>query len=118
MLEAIMTSFRWLLLFVLLALPAHAADVVYPTGSRVGLAPPPGMAASKSFLGFEDRDNRVALVIVPLPAEAFADITKSSTSEILLKQGIKLETREDVSHPLGKAFLAIGRQEIEKTPLR
>ena len=88
-----------------LAAPAQAADVVYPAGSRIGLAPPPGMTVSQSFAGFEDRENRVALVIVTLPAAAYPDIEKSTTPELLQKQGVTLETREDVTHPLGKAFL-------------
>ena len=36
-------------------------------GSRIGLAPPPGMTVSQGFSGFEDRDKRVALVVVALP---------------------------------------------------
>jgi hypothetical protein len=118
MLEAAMAFLRSLLLFALFVLPAQGADVVYPTGSRVGLAPPPGLSISKSFLGFEDRDSRVAIVIVPLPPNAFDEIAASSTPEVLAKQGITLERREDVSHPLGKAFLAVGRQQIENVPLR
>ena len=50
-----------------------------PPGSRIGLVPPPGMTISKSFSGFEDRDNRVALLIVALPAAAYPDIEKSTT---------------------------------------
>jgi hypothetical protein len=109
---------RFLFAVFLLALPAQAADVVYPAGSRIGLAPAPGLSVSKAFLGFEDRDKRVAFVIMPLPAGAFDDIAKSSTPDLLLKQGITLESREDVSHPLGKALLLIGRQELENVPLR
>jgi hypothetical protein len=113
-----MTSIRWFLLFALLALPAHAADVVYPTGSRIGLVPPSGMSMSRNFSGFEDRDKRVAVVLVTLPADAYDEIKKSTTAEPLLKQGVKLESREDVSHPLGEAFLAIGQQQIENIQLR
>jgi hypothetical protein len=109
---------RWFLLFAVLALPAQAADAIYPTGSRVGLVPPKGVTAAKAFLGFEDRDKRVAFVIVPLPADAYADIEKSSAPEVLAKQGITLEKREDISHPLGKAFLAIGRQQADNVPIR
>ena len=113
-----MTLARWFLLIALLAVPAQAADVVYPTGSRVGLAPPPGMTMSQSFAGFEDRDKRVALLIVALPATAYADIEKTSTPEGLQKQGVTLETREDVTHPLGKAFLIIGNQQVENERIR
>ena len=69
---------RWLLLMVILAAPAQAADVAYPNGSRIGLAPPPGLTVSKGFAGFEDRTNRVALVIATLPAAAYAEIEKSA----------------------------------------
>jgi hypothetical protein len=106
------------LLAALLAAPARAADVVYPAGSRVGLAPPPGMAVSKSFAGFEDRQMRVAVVVVALPAAAYTDIAKSTTPESLQKQGVTLDSREDVAHPLGKAFLIRGHQQIESQRVR
>ncbi len=89
-----------------------------PPGSRVGLVPPPGMTISQGFTGFEDRDNRVALVVVALPAAAFPDIEKSTTPEMLQKQGLTLEAREDVTHPLGKGFLVLGSQQIENVNIR
>lgn len=113
-----MTFVRWFFLVVLLAAPAQAADVVYPTGSRIGLAPPPGLTVSKSFAGFEDRENRVALLIAALPAAAYPDIASSTTPESLQKQGVTLDTREDVTHPLGKAFLILGHQQIENQRIR
>ncbi|MPZ39497.1 MAG: hypothetical protein GEU95_15855 [Rhizobiales bacterium] len=121
-----MTFFRSLLMFAfplalhlaLLAAPAQATDVVYPSGSRVGLAPPPGMTASRAFTGFEDRDKRVALVVVTLPGAAYPDIEQSTTAEPLQKQGLTLDTREEVTHPLGKAFLIIGHQQIEDQRVR
>lgn len=121
MLGTIMTLLRSLLLITLLAAPlvapAQAADVVYPPGSRVGVVPPPGMKVSQGFAGFEDRDNRVALVVVALPATAFLDIEKSTTPEMLQKQGLTLESREDVTHALGKGLLVIGSQQIENTKI-
>jgi hypothetical protein len=117
-----MTFARLLLLFAiqltLLAAPARAADVVYPNGSRIGLTPPPGMTASRNFAGFEDRDKHVALVVVPLPGAAYADIEKSTSTETLQKQNVTIETREDISHPLGKAFLVIGQQQVEDQRIR
>lgn len=113
-----MTLLRSLLLIAFLAAPAQAADVVYPAGSRVGLVPPPGMTISQSFAGFEDRDKRVALVIVALPAAAYPEIDKSITPESLQKQGVTLEAREDITHPLGKAFLILGNQQIEGQRIR
>jgi hypothetical protein len=118
MLEPIMTFARWFLLFLCFAVPAQAADVAYPAGSRVGVAPPPGLTASQAFPGFEDRTNRVALVVVTLPADAYAEIETSSTSEALQKQGVTLDSREEITHPLGKAFLILGQQQVENQRIR
>ena len=107
-----------LALFLLFALPAQAADVVYPPGSRIGFEPPPGLSPSQSFVGFEDRDNRVAIVMVALPAHAFGEIAQSTTPDQLVKQGLTPESREEITHPLGKAILVIGRQQIESIALR
>jgi hypothetical protein len=117
-----MTFLRSLLLIALLvtplAAPAQAADAVYPAGSRVGLVPPPGMTVSKGFTGFEDRDNRVALIVAALPAAAYPDIEKSTTPEMLQKQGLTLEAREDVTHPLGKGLLVLGSQQVDNVKIR
>lgn len=118
-LDAIMTIARWFLLIVLFAaLPAHAADVVYPAGSRIGLTPPPGLTVSKSFAGFEDRDKRVALLLVALPAAAYPEVDNNATAESLQKQGVTLDSREDITHPLGKAILILGHQQIEGQRIR
>jgi hypothetical protein len=98
--------------------PALAADVVFPTGSRVGLVPPPGMSTSDNFYGYEDRDNQVAMVLVPLPPDAYAELERTMDAEALKKQGLTLESREPVELAAGKAFMVIGRQEIEKVRVR
>ena len=105
-------------LLILLALalgtsPALAADATYPPGSRIGLAPPPGMATSKSFFGYEDPDNSAAIILLALPAQAYPDLDKSVTADALKRQGVTLETREDVPLAVGKAFLVTGHQEVE-----
>src|SRR5262245_51696132 len=111
---------RWFLplLLTALALPASAADIVFPPGSRIGIAPPPGMAPSRNFFGFEDPDNKVALIIIALPPAAYPDIEQSMTAEPLQRQGVTLEQREDLALPLGKAVLAVGRQEVERLKLK
>jgi hypothetical protein len=103
---------------VLGALPAFAAEVAYPPGSRIGLVPPAGLVTSRSFFGFEDATNNVAIILVALPAEAYADLDKTVTADALKRQGVTLESRAAVPLPLGKAFLVIGRQEVEKTKIR
>ena len=111
-------SFLLVCALALAATTAYAAEVAYPPGSRIGLAPPAGMVPSKSFFGFEDATNNVAIILVTLPGEAFADLDKSVTADALKRQGVTLETREPIALSTGKAFLVIGRQEVEKTKIR
>ncbi len=116
-----MIPIRWFLLFATLALaapPARAADVVYPPGSRIGLVPPPGVVTSKNFFGYEDPDRNVGIILATLPADAYAELEKSITADALKRQGVTLETRQALLLATGKAFLVIGRQEVEKTRLR
>ena len=111
-------SLLLVLTLLLAASPARAADVAYPPGSRIGLAPPSGMVTSKNFFGFEDPNNNVAIILVALPGEAYADLDKTVTADALKRQGVALEAREAMPLSTGKAFLVIGRQEIEKTKIR
>ncbi len=50
---------------------AKAADALFPVGSLVGLAPPAGMVASRTFSGFEDREKKAGIAITQLPGEAY-----------------------------------------------
>ena len=113
-----MIHLRSLLLLLALTLPAAAADVVYPPGSRIGMAPPPGMTTSSGFFGYEDRDNNVGIILAALPAAAFPQIEQTFDAEALQKQGMTVEKREPLPLTLGKAFLITGHQDVEKTKLR
>ena len=116
-----MTSFRWLLVLFMLALgalPAAAAELNYPPGSRIGLAPPPGLVPSKTFFGYEDPSNSVAMMLVALPPQAYADLDASVTAETLKRQGVTMESREALPLPSGKAFLVVGRQEVDNVKIR
>lgn len=100
------------------ALPATAAELNYPPGSRIGLAPPPGLVPSKTFFGYEDPSNSVAMMLVALPPQAYADLDASVTAETLKRQGVTVESREALPLPSGKAFLVIGRQEVDNVKIR
>ncbi len=114
-----MAQLRWLLILLLaLSAPARAADVVFPPGSRIGIAPPPGMTPSRSFFGFEDREHQAIIFLVPLPAKAYDEIERSTRTEVLQQKGMTVETREDLSLPAGKGVLVIARQQIDNTNLR
>jgi hypothetical protein len=119
-----MASIRLLLVLSALVLalaqaPARAADVVYPAGSRIGLAPPPGLAPSRSFFGgYEDPDDNVTIKMVALPAEAYGELDRTMGAEALKRQGLTFETREAMPLSTGKAFLVVGHQEVDKTNVR
>jgi len=100
------------------ALPATAAELNYPPGSRIGLAPPPGLVLSKTFFGYEDPSNSVAMMLVALPPQAYADLDASVTAETLKRQGVTVESREALPLPSGKAFLVVGRQEVDNVKIR
>jgi len=100
------------------ALPATAAELNYPPGSRIGLAPPPGLVLSKTFFGYEDPSNSVAMMLVALPPQAYADLDASVTAETLKRQGVTMESREALPLPSGKAFLVVGRQEVDNVKIR
>jgi hypothetical protein len=110
----------WTFLFILVALvsPAQAAEVVFPAGSRIGLAPPPGVSPSRNFQGFEDPTHSVAVVIAALPREAHWDLRRSTSAEELKKRGITFEKREEQKLDAGDATLVIARQEADKLKLR
>jgi hypothetical protein len=103
---------------VLAVLPARAVDPVFPPGSLIGLAPPPGVTLSENFIGFENRENEVAILMMTLPAEAYAEIEKSATAAELKKQGVAVEKREPFKLGDGKGFMMVGRQEVDKKRYR
>ena len=115
-----MIYIRLLLLLIAFALApqARAADVVFPPGSRIGIAPPAGMTPTPNFFGFEDRTRNVAIIMVALPPEAYAEMDRTTNAETLKKQGVAFEKREEFSLASGKAFLVIGRQDVEQIKLR
>ena len=119
-LHTIPHTISWALLLVLLALlsPAQAADVLFPPGSRIGLAPPPGLNPSATFQGFEDVAHSVAVVVAVLPREAHWDLRRSTSAEELKKRGLTFENREEQKLDSGEASLVIVRQEVDKLKLR
>ena len=88
--------------------PAHAADPVFPLGSRMGFVPPPGFEVSKRLPGFENADTRSSIVVATLPPQAYAGIEASMTPDALKQQGLTEDKRETLTLPNGKALLVIG----------
>jgi hypothetical protein len=100
----------WSILAVL-AMPAAAADAVFPTASRLGLVPPAGLEAATTFPGFEDNGKTAFIRLIALPQQAFAEIDKTMTNDALKKQGMVVEKRETLKFPAGNAILVLTRQE-------
>jgi hypothetical protein len=101
-----------------LLMPAAAAEPVFPVASPIGLVPPPGLAASTSFQGFEDRDNGVFIRLIALPGTAFAEIEKTMSSDALRKQGLTIDKRESFALAGGKGLLLVGRQQAQTVRIR
>jgi len=107
-----------IVLALVLAPAAQAADAIFPVGSRVGLVPPAGMVVSKSFLGFEDVAKDSAMLIAAQPPAAFPEIEKSLATDELKKNGITVDNREEMTFDFGKGTLVIGKQTADKTRYR
>lgn len=97
---------------------APAAEVVFPPGSRIGLAPPPDMDVSQRFTGFESRSKNAVITAVEMPPEAFADLSGGLTAENLKRQGITMTSRETFPVASGEAVLVEGDQKEGGTPVR
>lgn len=89
--------------------PARAADPVFPTNSRIGLAPPSGFVPSAKFPGFENPQANAVIVLLELPAEAFPEIEKTFTDEALKTRGMTVETREPIELRGARGFLLTGQ---------
>jgi hypothetical protein len=103
-----------LLAFFVSALPASAADPIFPIASAVGLVPPNGMVTSKNFPGFEDVNNDSVIVLAAPPLAAYDTVKKTLESDVLKKQGITVEKREDLSFSFGTGTLVVGKAEADK----
>ena len=112
LLAAILTS------AFLAATSGNAAEVVFPPGSRIGLVPPQGFDVSAVGRGFGDPQNKSAIMILEMPPQAFSEVEKAMTADILKQQGVALAFRETLNLKNGKALLVGGRQTVEGTPLR
>lgn len=93
------------------AVPASAADMVYPLGSRMGFVPPAGFVASKHFPGFEHPDTKSSMVLATLPSQAYGELEASISPDSLKKQGVTEEKRENVTLTNGKALLVTGSEQ-------
>ena len=79
-----------ILAVAVLVSPLRAAEPVFPPGSKIGLAPPPGLRLSPDFAGFMSRETGTSIVITAMPKEAFDQLSVALTAEQLATQGMTL----------------------------
>jgi len=93
------------LLFVAMG-PAFAADVVYPTGVRLGMTPLVGLVKAKTFTGFATEDQSVKVLVTELPPGAYDEVkTAFSKPDAVGPTGIKPQTLETAG--AGTAYYTI-----------
>jgi hypothetical protein len=80
---------------------AHAADVIYPKGSHVGLVPLDGLKAAATFSGFEDLAAGVKVLVAELPVAAFASV-EANLNATAHPDGTKPESFDTAA---GKSYL-------------
>ncbi|WP_454915254.1 hypothetical protein [Xanthobacter sediminis] len=95
---------------VLVATAALAAEVIFPRGAVVGLAPPAGMVESATFSGFEDRARNASILIVDMPPEAYEQLEGGFSDAALAAKGITVESRGPFAVAGAKAYLVTGSQ--------
>jgi hypothetical protein len=100
------------------AVPAQAAEPIFPLGLRIGLVPPPGLVASTSFQGFEDRERGVAMILTEMPPDAYPAMDQAFTVDSLKAKGIEVEQRQDVTLKDGHGFIVVARQQMGGTSVR
>jgi hypothetical protein len=105
-------------LWTVLAMPAMAADAVFPVASRLGMVPPAGLQPATTFPGFEDAGKSAFIRLIALPAQAFAEIEKSMTNDAIKKQGMVVEKRDTLKLTAGNAILVLVKQDTPAGRLR
>ena len=93
---------------------AAVAAPVFPGASGVGLEPPPGMIAAKTFAGFKAGD--AAIVITEMPAAAYQQID-ASRDMYVTRFGAKQAENVDVNGAHGfliKGAVAAGAAHVRK----
>ena len=88
---------------------AHAADVVFPPSSRVGIVPLEGLAVSKEFLGFDTDDKSVKVGIAEIPPAAFEAVETAFKEGKPVADGNKVE---QLKTEAGDAYLTIESRKI------
>ena len=99
-----------IILALVAATAALAAEPVFPPGSRIGLVPPPSMKPARGVAGFQDPATGAAIVTMEMPAEAFQSVAAGFADQALKSQGFTLKSRDKVMIGKSEATLVSGEQ--------
>ena len=102
---------------LLAAAPALAADPVFPVNSRIGLVPPAGFAPSAKLPRFENPQASAAITLSELPGEAFAELEKTFTDDVLKARGMTVALREPMTLKDGRGVFIAGPKVLDGTKL-
>src|SRR4051812_22410390 len=101
----------------LAAAPALAADPVFPVNSRIGLVPPAGFAANPKLPRFDNPQASAAITLSELPGEAFAELEKTFTNEVLQQRGMTVQVREPMTLKDGRGIFIAGPKVLDGAKL-
>lgn len=90
-----------LAVLVATALPALAADAIYPPGLRLGMVPLVGLSKAKTFPGFENEDGSVKVLITELPPAAYNEVVSALNANPAGTNGVK---PDKIETPAGLAY--------------
>jgi hypothetical protein len=93
---------------VLAALLAAADAPFFQMGSRLGLVPPPGLAARLECLCFMSVDGRATIMVTDAPRDAFAQAESPEGVAALKRQGMATPKREEIVVDGRRAILISG----------
>lgn len=104
-----------LALLVATALPALAADAVYPPGLRLGMVPLVGLSTAKTFPGFESEDGNVKVLVTELPPAAYGEVVGAFNANPAGNNGIK---PDKIETPAGLAYFTTESGKAGTTPVK
>ena len=104
-----------LALFVASALPALAADAVYPPGLRLGMVPLVGLSKAKTFPGFENEDGSVKVLITELPPAAYNEVVSAFNANPAGANGVK---PDKIETPAGLAYFTTESGKAGDAPVK
>lgn len=104
-----------LALLAVTALPAFAADAVFPPGLRLGMVPLIGLNTAKTFPGFESEDGNVKVLITELPPAAYGEVVSAFNSNPAGASGVK---QDKIETPAGLAYFTTESGKAGDTPVK